>query len=224
MLPSSSPVRPRFSLTLLPNTPITPTHFLCLPIPSSVSPVHSLAPYYSDIEMTTVEEGGGVGEAGGYSLSAYSQSNGGTVVEEVGETGGPRKAVTLIVKAATIDPSRIGADLFCQEFWMELYALYELGLLKVDIKAANINSEPFKRNFLGSQPPILVEPDKALTYTDNRDLESRIFHLAKEYSVPLFEKDLAVETKIENLYRVIIHSSLFLSPSCQTGFQARCSV
>ena len=41
-----------------------------------------------------------------------------------------------------------------------------------------------------------------MTYTDNRELEGRIFHIAKEYGVPLFEKDVAVEKRIESLFRV----------------------
>jgi hypothetical protein len=41
-----------------------------------------------------------------------------------------------------------------------------------------------------------------LTYTDNRELEGRIFHIAKEFRVPLFEKDVAVEKRIETLFRV----------------------
>lgn len=40
------------------------------------------------------------------------------------------------------------------------------------------------------------------TYTDNREIEGRIFHLAKQYGVPLFEKDQLVEKCIEGLYRV----------------------
>jgi hypothetical protein len=107
----------------------------------------------------------------------------------------------LYVKASGIDSRRIGACLFCQEFWMELYALYELSFVRVEVKTVNVNSEPFKRSFLGAQPPILVEQDKGLTYTDNRDLEGRIFHIAKDFSVPLFEKDVTVEKKIESLYR-----------------------
>lgn len=39
----------------------------------------------------------------------------------------------LFVKASGIDSKRIGADIFCQEFWMELYALYEVGVVKVRI-------------------------------------------------------------------------------------------
>jgi len=107
----------------------------------------------------------------------------------------------LYVKASGIDQRRIGACLFCQEFWMELYALYELGLVRVEVKTVNVNSEPFKRNFLGASPPIMVETNRQLTYTDNRELEGRIFHIAKEFRVPLFEKDVAVEKRIETLFR-----------------------
>lgn len=66
----------------------------------------------------------------------------------------------FVLQASGIDNRRIGADLFCQEFWMELYALYELGIVRVEVKTVNVNSEPFKKNFLGAQPPILVEPER----------------------------------------------------------------
>uniref|UniRef100_A0A1I7ZGG7 Chloride intracellular channel n=1 Tax=Steinernema glaseri TaxID=37863 RepID=A0A1I7ZGG7_9BILA len=89
-----------------------------------------------------------------------------------------RPLLELYVKASGIDNRRIGACLFCQEFWMELYALYEVGVVRVEVKTVNVNSEAFKRNFLG-----------------------RIFHLAKELRVPLFEKDLAVEKNIQSIYR-----------------------
>lgn len=107
----------------------------------------------------------------------------------------------LYVKASGIENRRIGACLFCQEFWMELYALYEIGVVKVEVKTVNVNSEAFKKSFLGAQPPILVESEKDATYTDNREIEGRIFHLAKEFNVPLFEKDPVVEKRIESLYR-----------------------
>uniref|UniRef100_A0A0N5CMT3 Chloride intracellular channel exc-4 n=1 Tax=Thelazia callipaeda TaxID=103827 RepID=A0A0N5CMT3_THECL len=42
---------------------------------------------------------------------------------------------------------------------------------------------------------------RSATWTDNRDIERRIFHLAKEFNVPLFEKDPVVEKRIESLYR-----------------------
>lgn len=42
-----------------------------------------------------------------------------------------------------------------------------------------------------------------MTYTDNREIEGRIFHLAKEFNVQLFEKDSEVELSIQNLYRVV---------------------
>lgn len=125
--------------------------------------------------------------------------------ESFEESGSPsptnKPFLELYVKASGIDHRRVGACLFCQEFWMELYALYELGLIAVEVKTVNVNGEPFKKSFLGAQPPILVEPEKQTTYTDNRELEGRIFHLSKEFQVPLFEKDSAVEKKIENLYR-----------------------
>ncbi|KAI6228991.1 hypothetical protein M3Y99_01157600 [Aphelenchoides fujianensis] len=107
----------------------------------------------------------------------------------------------LYVKASGIDSRRIGADLFCAEFWMELYALFECGVVRVEVKTVNVNSEAYKKSFLGAQPPILVEPGKNMTYTDNREIESRIFHLAKEFNVPLFEKDPQVDKNIQNLYR-----------------------
>jgi hypothetical protein len=41
-----------------------------------------------------------------------------------------------------------------------LYALYEVGVVRVEVKTVNVNSEVFKRNFLGAQPPIMIEEDK----------------------------------------------------------------
>ncbi|KHJ45003.1 chloride intracellular channel exc-4 family protein [Trichuris suis] len=124
-------------------------------------------------------------------------------VKENNASGGEgvKPFLELFVKASGIDNRRIGACLFCQEFWMELYALYEINLVRVEVKTVNVNSEPFKRSFLGALPPILVEPDKELMYTDNREIERRIFHIAKEFSVPLFEKDITVDKSIESLYR-----------------------
>ncbi|CAJ0585220.1 unnamed protein product, partial [Mesorhabditis spiculigera] len=109
--------------------------------------------------------------------------------------------VQLYVKASGIDSRRIGACLFCQEFWMELFALYELGVVRVEVKTVNVNSEPFKKSFLGAQPPIMLEEEKQAQYTDNREIEGRIFHIAKEFNVPLFEKDPVVEKRIESFYR-----------------------
>lgn len=37
------------------------------------------------------------------------------------------------VQASGIDSRRIGACLFCQEFWMELFALYEIGVARVEV-------------------------------------------------------------------------------------------
>jgi chloride intracellular channel protein 2 len=107
----------------------------------------------------------------------------------------------LYVKASGIDSRRIGACLFCQEFWMELYALYEVGVVRVEVKTVNVNSEAFKKSFLGAQPPVMIEEEKGATYSDNREIEGRIFHLAKEFQIPLFEKDPIVEKNIQNLYR-----------------------
>ncbi|KAE9420716.1 hypothetical protein Angca_008038 [Angiostrongylus cantonensis] len=121
------------------------------------------------------------------------QANGGETLR--------KPLLELYVKASGIDSRRIGACLFCQEFWMELYALYEIGVARVEVKTVNVNSEAFKKNFLGAQPPIMIEEEKGATYTDNREIEGRIFHLAKEFNVPLFEKDPTVEKRIESLYR-----------------------
>ena len=118
------------------------------------------------------------------------------------QNGGSKPLLELYVKASSIDSRRIGACIFCQEFWMELYALYEVGVVRVEVKTVNVNSEVFKRNFLGAQPPIMIEEEKGVTYSDNREIEGRIFHLAKEFRVPLFEKDPTVEKSIQNLYRV----------------------
>ncbi|VDP06089.1 unnamed protein product [Soboliphyme baturini] len=120
----------------------------------------------------------------------------------------PKPFLELFVKASGIDNRSIGACLFCQEFWMELYALYELDLIRVEVKTVNVNSELFKRSFLGALPPVLVELEKNLTYSDNREIERRIFHIAKEFDVLLFEKDVVVEKKIESLYRSIFITML----------------
>uniref|UniRef100_A0A7E4VFG5 Chloride intracellular channel n=1 Tax=Panagrellus redivivus TaxID=6233 RepID=A0A7E4VFG5_PANRE len=117
------------------------------------------------------------------------------------QNGTPKPLLELYVKASGIDSRRIGACIFCQEFWMELFALYEVGVVRVEVKTVNINSEVFKRNFLGAQPPIMIEEEKGVTYSDNREIEGRIFHLAKDFRVPLFEKDISVEKSIQNLYR-----------------------
>lgn len=47
-----------------------------------------------------------------------------------------------------------------------------------------------------------MEEEKGVTYTDNREIENRIFHLAKNFNVSLFEQDTVVEKIIQNLYRV----------------------
>ncbi|KAL3068049.1 hypothetical protein niasHT_038039 [Heterodera trifolii] len=107
----------------------------------------------------------------------------------------------LYVKASGIDSRRIGACLFCQEFWMELYALYEVGCVRVEVKTVNVNSEGYKKHFSGAQPPIMVEQDNGTVYADNTDIERRIFQLCNEFHVPLFEKDPEVAKTIQDLYR-----------------------
>jgi len=124
--------------------------------------------------------------------------NGG--VEEYG-AGAAKPYLELYVKASGIENRRIGACLFCQEFWMELFALYEVGVISVEVKTVNVNSELFKKNFLGAQPPIMVENEKGLTLSDNAEIERRIFHLAKEFNVPLFEKDASADSSIVSLFR-----------------------
>uniref|UniRef100_A0A914KZE5 Chloride intracellular channel exc-4 n=1 Tax=Meloidogyne incognita TaxID=6306 RepID=A0A914KZE5_MELIC len=118
-----------------------------------------------------------------------------------GSNSASTKPMLELYVKASIDSRRIGACLFCQEFWMELYALYEVGCVRVEVKTVNVNSEGFKRNFSGAQPPIMVEEEKGTTYADNSEIERRIFHLCQGFNVPLFEKDLQVEKTIQNLYR-----------------------
>jgi chloride intracellular channel protein 2 len=134
-------------------------------------------------------------------MAALTETNGDYYNSNGTENGSLKPLLELYVKASGIDSRRIGACIFCQEFWMELYALYEVGVVRVEVKTVNVNSEVFKRNFLGAQPPIMIEEDKGITYSDNREIEGRIFHLAKEFRVPLFEKDQLVEKNIQNLYR-----------------------
>jgi len=84
---------------------------------------------------------------------------------------------------------------------MALFALYECGVVRVEVKTVNVNSAAFKKNFLGASPPILIEEEKGVTFSDNREIENRIFHLAKEFNVALFEQDTVVVKNIQNLYR-----------------------
>lgn len=75
-----------------------------------------------------------------------------------------RNSILCNFKASGIENRRIGACLFCQEFWMELYALYEIGVVRVEVKTVNVNSEAFKKSFLGAQPPILIEDKWVIAY------------------------------------------------------------
>uniref|UniRef100_A0A915EJY9 Chloride intracellular channel n=1 Tax=Ditylenchus dipsaci TaxID=166011 RepID=A0A915EJY9_9BILA len=84
---------------------------------------------------------------------------------------------------------------------MELFVLYKAGAVHVEVKTVNTNSEAFKKIFLGAQPPLMEEKEKDAIYSDNEEIEGRIFHLSQEFNVPLFEKDAVVEKSIENLYR-----------------------
>ncbi|KAI1731561.1 chloride intracellular channel exc-4 [Ditylenchus destructor] len=145
--------------------------------------------------------GGPVTNGSNGSATHHSTATGGVVTNHSHYQPNQKPLLELYVKASGIDSRRIGACLFCQEFWMELYALYEVGVVRVEVKTVNVNSEAFKKNFLGASPPIMTEEEKETTYSDNREIEGRIFHLAKEFNVPLFEKDLTVEKAIQNLYR-----------------------
>lgn len=119
----------------------------------------------------------------------------------MGTNNSNKPLLELYVKASGIDNRRIGACIFCQEFWMELYALYELGFVRVEVKTVNINSEAFKQKFLGAQPPIMEEPERGIIYSDNREIEGRIFHLSAEFDVPLFEKDEPTDKVLSDFYR-----------------------
>ncbi|KRZ82758.1 Chloride intracellular channel exc-4 [Trichinella sp. T8] len=134
-------------------------------------------------------------------------------IDAVGD--GSKPFLELFVMASGIDHRRIGACLFCQEFWMELYALYEINLVRVEVKTVNVNSEPFKRSFLGALPPILFEAENGSMFTDNREIERRIFHIAKEFKVPLFEKDVTVDKSIEMAQQVTT-CRLFVVACCST--------
>ncbi|KAI1717928.1 chloride intracellular channel exc-4 [Ditylenchus destructor] len=108
--------------------------------------------------------------------------------------------LSLYVKASNIDQHRVGACLFCQEYWMELYTLFLTGIVRVEVLIVNLNSEACKNKFLGAQPPMLEE-SSGIMYSDNREIESRIFQLAQDCNIALFEKDDVVEKQIDNLYR-----------------------
>jgi len=82
---------------------------------------------------------------------------------------------------------------------MELHILCEAGTLRTEINIANLNSPTFKKSFGAAQPPILVE--ERSTYTGACEIEGRIFHLAQECDVALFEKDEVVQRNIQSLYR-----------------------
>ena len=55
---------------------------------------------------------------------------------------------------------------------------------------------------------------RGVVYSDNREIEGRIFHLSTDFNVPLFEKDVALEKVIQNFYRVrkIHFSSSIVDP------------
>ena len=82
----------------------------------------------------------------------------------------------------------------------------------------NTNSEGFKKIFFGSaaaadgrERDVRHHFDgfryeivffRDAVYSDDEEIEARIFHLAREFDVRLFEKDPMAEKCIENLNRV----------------------
>jgi len=106
----------------------------------------------------------------------------------------------LLVKSAGSIKERLGACLFCQEFWMELHALHQMGKVNLEVTIVPAISELLKQ-FEGGQLPILIDKQNAKAYTDNHELERRIFQIAKQSGVYLFDKDPAVERVIEGLYK-----------------------
>jgi len=74
-----------------------------------------------------------------------STHHGGVITNHSHYKSDHKPLLELYVKASGIENRRIGACLFCQEFWMELYALYEVGVVRVEVKTVNVNSEAFKK-------------------------------------------------------------------------------
>merc|ERR1712115_668844 len=107
--------------------------------------------------------------------------------------------IELIIKASAIDGKRKGADIFCQEYFMDLYLLAELKTISLKITTVDMKRPPadFRSNFEAAQPPILI--DYGVAVLEN-DLIVR--HIMKK--IPgghnLFVPDQEVNKKIENVY------------------------
>merc|ERR1719328_952883 len=113
--------------------------------------------------------------------------------------GGSLPEIELIIKASAIDGKRKGADIFCQEYFMDLYLLAELKTISLKITTVDMKRPPadFRSNFEAAQPPILI--DNGVAILENDKIER---HIMK--AVPgghnLFVPDSEVSRKIENLY------------------------
>jgi len=116
-----------------------------------------------------------------------------------GGGGGNLPEIELIIKASAIDGKRKGADIFCQEYFMDLYLLAELKTISLKITTVDMKRPPadFRSNFEAAQPPILI--DNGVAILENDKIER---HIMK--AVPgghnLFVPDSEVSRKIENLY------------------------
>lgn len=124
------------------------------------------------------------------------------MADENGENGsinGDVPEIELIIKASTIDGRRKGADLFCQEYFMDLYLLAELKTISLKVTTVDMQKPPpdFRTNFEATPPPILI--DNGLAVLENDKIER---HIMK--NVPgghnLFVQDKEAATLIENLY------------------------
>jgi len=118
-----------------------------------------------------------------------------------GGGGGGRNLpeIELIIKASAIDGKRKGADIFCQEYFMDLYLLAELKTISLKITTVDMKRPPadFRSNFEAAQPPILIDNGVAILESENIAP-----HIMK--AIPgghnLFVPDSEVSRKIENLY------------------------
>jgi len=107
--------------------------------------------------------------------------------------------IELIIKASTIDGRRKGADIFCQEYFMDLYLLAEMKTISLKITTVDMKRPPpdFRSNFEAAQPPILI--DSGVAVLENDKIERYIMK-----QIPgghnLFIADQEVARNIENVY------------------------
>jgi len=111
--------------------------------------------------------------------------------------------IELIIRASNIDGKRKGADLFCQEYFMDLYLLAELNYIHLKISTVDLKKPPlsFRNKFSQTKPPILLvkHGDEQLAILENEKIERYIMKNIKGGHL-LFIKDPQTAKLIENLY------------------------